>query len=165
MDYSATSPAARIFARSIRRPTGKPNAKTRSFPTFRRGSTRARITSLNCTKSRWNSNTYIRLSGVTNNEPGFVHLAPEEYQRARENGPLRGEEPECGHVGSGDARRVERRVDPQRRGAGRFRSRLPRRHLRFLRIHDQWRRSRPHSRNHGLSTHSAALPRWAETLS
>ncbi len=48
------------------------------------------------------------------------------------------------------ARRAQRRADRKGRRAGGLRARLPRRHLRLLRLHDQRRRARPNARHHRL---------------
>ncbi len=70
---------------------------------------------------------------------------------------------QCGHVHVGVPGCAERTADRTRRRSGSVRARLPRRNLRFLRIHDQWSCSWSASRDHGLPAHVCAISRKAKS--
>ena len=100
------------------------------------------------------------------NETHPPHLAAEERQRQRAR-MVRYEVPgrQSGDVVPRDARRPQREPDRQGRRAGRLRPRLPRGHLRHVRLHDQRRRARPAARHHGLPAAHAPFQGWRRAIS
>ena len=73
------------------------------------------------------------------------------------HGPLRSSQRQPRDVVPGDARRPERGADREGRRADRLRPRLPRRHLRHVRLHDQRGGARAAEGDHGLPASHAAL--------
>ena len=97
-------------------------------------------------------------------EPHAARLAAES-QRNGPDGPIRGPGHQSAHVLPGDARCGQRRPDREGRGADRVRSRLPRGHLRHVRIHDQRRGPRAGARHHRVPASHAPFQRRRRALS
>src|SRR5580698_2761767 len=149
MPGSATNRAEDTFARSIRLPKAKRSAMTFISLTSRHGATRGREIVRNSRRSRWNFTTFIRARGAIsssaeiwiNYETDAENLAAKGTQGQGRIRQLFDGRRESGDVDAGVSRRAQRDADRKGRRAGGLRARLPRRHLRFVRIHDQRRRA------------------------
>ena len=141
------------FREEYQTPDGEAQRDDDSSRTSRPGSFRATASRPRCTKSRCISNTCIPANGATSNAPHSAHLAAEKPGGTRRMVRYEAERRESGHVVPGNAGRAERRPDRQGRGADGVRPRLPRGHLRHVRLHDQRRGARPAARHHGVPAH------------
>ena len=123
----------------------------------RLGVSRARQPAHALPRSRWNSTTSIPARGATSNESNAAHLAAEESARMRASSSATRSTWQVRRCRSWSARRAQRGPDRKGRRADRLRPRLPRRHLRLLRLHDQRRRPRPQRGHHRLPVDHAPL--------
>ena len=87
-----------------------------------------------------------------------ARLASSRARRARQARGLHGRGRQPRHVVPRDARRRQRRTDPEGAGSDRLRLGLPRRHLRIVRARRQRRAPWARSRRHGVPAAHAALP-------
>ena len=117
-----------------------------------------------CTRNRSLSSTCTRRNGATSNANHSPHLAAAERQREGPHGAVRGPQRQRAHVLPGDARRAERRPDREGRRPGGLRPRLPRGHLRHVRLHGERRGARPAARHHPVPAPHAALQRWRRAV-
>src|ERR1039457_4739788 len=151
--------AAATSARSTRRPKGEPPATTTTIPTPPPGSSAAWATRPCCIKSRSPSTTCTPRNGATSNANHTPYLAAAQRERQGPHGPLRIAGRERAYVVSGDARRAERGADHQGRRAGGVRPRLPRGHLRHVRLHGERGGARSAAGDHAVPTPHAPFQR------
>ena len=170
----ADVPATRWSATNLRRPfprgvsdAGRRSAaRRREFLLRRRlGVSRARASRRCCTKSRSSSKTCTSRSGATSNESDAARLAADERRRHGPDGRATRRtdvSPDMSFLEMLDV--VNERLDREGRGAGRVRSRLPRRHLRHRAAHDQRRGARPDARHGDVPAPHAPLQEMASDI-
>ena len=163
---SAANRAAATSARKARRRTAKRCATTRisahvaawEYPGRRRGAGAPQ-------RAAGRSSTCTRRSGATSRTHETVIANVTAQGLASDRTECRGQagrlpvDAAClaGHVVPRDAGRGQRGPDPKGRGAGRVRLRLPRRHLRHLRLMVNGVRARPRSGHDRLPAPHAAV--------
>src|SRR5271165_4488042 len=157
MPASAMNRAEATFARSIKLRTVKHSAMTSTIPMSRPGAIPGPAIVPSSRRSRWIFTTFTPARGATSNETDAENLAAKECKRQGRIRQLLDGQCEWRDVDAGVPRRAQRNADRKGRRAGGLRARLPRRYLRFVRLHDQRRCTWSGARHNCLPADHAAF--------